>query len=96
MTYFKCVVDGETMTDLSNREKEILQNAILNFAAMTNAIITGKGVMLNPPEANTLGITFAYPEPIESEKEMKVKESLVQRLNNFFNMSNLTLTAEIQ
>ena len=60
MSYFKFEVDGSIKEDLTNREIDILQNTFLNLAAMTNALIVGKGVMLNPPDEGKLGITFAY------------------------------------
>ena len=96
MSYFKVIVDGSSKQDLTEREQLILQNAILHFSAMTNAIITGTGVMLNPPDEGMIGITFAYPEAIDAEKEAEVRESIVKKLNGFFMMSNLELNAAIQ
>ncbi|MCH7323127.1 hypothetical protein LZ480_14705 [Solibacillus sp. MA9] len=95
MSYFKVVVDGNSKQALTEREQLILQNSILHFSAMTNAIITGTGVMLNPPNEGTMGITFSYPEAIDAEKEAEVRESIVKRLNGFFAMSNLELNAVI-
>ena len=96
MSYFKVVVDGISKQDLTEREQLILQNSILHFSAMTNAIITGTGVMLNPPDEGTMGITFAYPEAIDAEKEAEVRESIIKKLNGFFTMSNLELNAVIK
>lgn len=96
MSYFKVVVDGISKQDLTEREQLILQNSILHFSAMTNAIITGTGGMLNPPDEGTMGITFAYPEAIDAEKEAEVRESIVKKLNGFFTMSNLELNAVIK
>ena len=96
MSYFKVVVDGISKQELTEREQLILQNSILQFSAMTNAIITGTGVMLNPPDEGTLGITFAYPEAIDADKEAEVRESIVKRLNGFFSMSNLELHAVVK
>lgn len=96
MSYFKVIVDGISKQDLTEREQLILQNSILHFSAMTNAIITGTGVMLNPPDEGTMGITFAYPEAIDIEKEAEVRESIVKKLNGFFTMSNLELNAVIK
>ena len=96
MAYIKFVVDGPIKAELSEREINILQTSFLNFAAMTNAIITGVGVMLNPPDEGELGITFAYPEEISKEKETEVRDSFLRRLNMFFEMSKLDLTASIK
>ena len=96
MSYFKVVVNGNSKQELTEREQLILQNSILHFSAMTNAIITGTGVMLNPPDEGTMGITFAYPEEIDADKEAEVRESIVKRLNGFFSMSNLELNAVIK
>ncbi len=96
MAYFKFVVDGPIKKELTAREVDILQNTFLNLAAMTNAIITGVGVMLNPPDEGELGITFAYPEEISKEKEAEVRDSFLKRLNVFFEMSKLDLTARIK
>lgn len=95
LSYFKVIVDGNSKQGLTEREQLILKNSILHFSAMTNAIITGAGVMLNPPDEGTLGITFAYPEALYAEKEVEVRESIVKRLNSFFVMSNLKLNAVI-
>ncbi|MEK4080034.1 hypothetical protein [Solibacillus sp. FSL K6-1126] len=51
--------------------------------------------MLNPPDEGTMGIVFAYPEAIDAEKEVEVRDSIVKRLNSFFTMSNLELNAVI-
>lgn len=96
MAYIKIVVDGPTKAELSKREVDILQTTFLNLAAMTNAIITGVGVMLNPPEEGELGITFAYPEAISEEKETEMRDSFLRRLNTFFEMSKLDLKASIK
>ncbi|MCM3721525.1 hypothetical protein [Solibacillus isronensis] len=54
MSYFKVIVDGNSKQGLTEREQ-----LILHFSTMTNAIITDAGVMLNPPDEGTIGITFA-------------------------------------
>lgn len=96
MAYFKCIVDGPIAQELTEREVIILQNTFLNLAAMTNALIVGQGVMLNPPDDGDLGIVFAYPEAIPAEKETEVKEAFANKLNVFFEMSNLALTTEFK
>lgn len=96
MSYFKCEVEGPITNDLTKREIEILQNTFLNLAAMTNALLVGQGVMLNPPDEGKMGITFAYPEAIAEEKETEIKETFIKKLNIFFQMSNLDLTAKIK
>jgi hypothetical protein len=95
MAYFVVEVDGPVKQELSKREVDILQMTFLNLAAMTNALITGQGVMLNPPDEGKLGITFAFPEKITSQQEEELKEKFITKLNNFFVMSKLDLTAEI-
>jgi hypothetical protein len=96
MAYFKIEVDGPMRPSLSGREIDILQTTFLNLAAMTNALIIGKGVMLNPPEEGKMGITFAYPEKLSEEKESEIKEAFLKKVNVFFQMSKLELTAEIK
>lgn len=96
MTYFKVVVDGQAKEQLTAREQVILQNAILHFSAMTNALVVGVGVMLNPPDEGQMGITFAYPEPIDNEKETQIRESIVRKLNSYFTMCELDLAATIK
>lgn len=54
LSYFKVIVDGNSKQGLTEREQ-----LILHFSTMTNAIITDAGVMLNPPDEGTIGITFA-------------------------------------
>ena len=96
MTYFKVIVDGQKKDQLTEREQVMLQNTILQFSAMTNAIVVGVGVMLNPPDEGQMGITFAYPEPIDNEKETDIRESIVRRLNTYFSMCELDLAATIK
>ena len=96
MSYFKFEVDGPLRPSLTEREVDILQTTFLNLAAMTNALIVGKGVMLNPPEEGKLGITFAYPEEISVEKESEMKEAFLKKLDLFFQMSKLELSAEVK
>ncbi|MEO4054791.1 hypothetical protein [Solibacillus sp. CAU 1738] len=96
MSYFKFEVDGESKNTLTEREEKIIQNAILNLAAMTNALLIGKGVMLNPPDEGKLGITFAYPEAISAEQELEIQEALIKKLDTFFQMSELTLATTLK
>lgn len=87
MSYIKVIVDGNSKQGLTEREQLILQNSIVHFSAMTNAIYTGTGVMLNTPDEGTIAITFAYPEALDAEKEAEVREGIiVNRLNSFFAM----------
>ena len=96
MTYFKVEVDGKDKAELTERETVILQNTFLNLAAMTNALLVGQGCMLNPPDEGKLGITFAYEESIGEEKEAELKDAFLNKLNVFFEMSQLDLLAEIK
>jgi hypothetical protein len=95
MAYIVVEADGPVKQELSQREVDILQMTFLNLAAMTNALITGQGVMLNPPDEGKLGITFAFPEKITAQQEEQLKEQFITKLNTFFKMSKLDLTAEI-
>lgn len=95
MSYIIVEVDGPIKQELTERETRILQMSFLNLAAMTNAQITGQGVMLNPPDEGKLGITFAFPEKITIEQENTLKEHFIKKLNTFLQMSELNLTAEV-
>lgn len=95
MSYIVVEVDGPVKPNLTEREVTILQNTILNLAAMTNALIVGEGVMLNPLDKGKMGITFAYPENISFDKENQIKDAFIKKLNTFFQMSDLELKAEI-
>lgn len=96
MSYLKIEIDGPVKDDLSTREIDILQMTFLNLAAMTNAIITGTGVMLNPPDEGKLGITLAYSENLSLEKEKELSEALLKKLNTFLIMCKLELTANLK
>ena len=95
MTYFKIEAEGASKADLTKRETLIIQNALLNLAAMTNALLVGKGVYLNPPDEGKLGITLSYPEALDKEKEAEVIEVLLKKFDTFFSMSELQLTASM-
>ncbi len=94
MTYLKFEANGPVKEELTEREVSILDNAILNLAAMTNAFITGQGVMLNPPDEGKIGITFAFEEKVPEEKEQELINSFLRKINTFFKMSNLDLVIE--
>jgi len=94
MTYLKFEANGPVKEELTEREVEILQTAILNLAAMTNALITGQGAMLNPPDEGKIGITFAFEAKLPEEKEQELIDSFIRRMNTFFKMSNLDFVFE--
>ena len=95
MTYFKFEANGPVKEELTEREVGILQTALLNLAAMTNAVVSGQGVMLNPPDDGKIGITLAYEENLSDEKEQEFVDLFLRKINTFFQMSNLDLTFEL-
>ena len=95
MTYLKFEANGPVKEELTEREVDILQTSLLNLAAMTNAVLVGKGVMLNPPDDGKIGITFAYEEKLSEEKEQELTDLFLNKINTFFKMSNLDLTIEL-
>ena len=95
MTYFKFEANGPVKEQLTEREVDILQTALLNLAAMTNAVLVGQGVMLNPPDEGKIGITLAYEEKLSDEKEQEFVDVFLRKINTFFQMSNLDLTLEL-
>ena len=95
MTYFKFEANGPVKEELTEREVDILQTSLLNLAAMTNAIVVGEGLMLNPPDDGKIGITFAYVDSISEEKEQEIVDAFLRKINTFFKMSNLDLTLEL-
>ena len=95
MTYLKFEANGPVKEELTEREVDILQTSLLNLAAMTNAIVVGEGLMLNPPDDGKIGITFAYVESISEEKEQEIVDVFLSKINTFFKMSNLDLTLEL-
>ena len=95
MTYFKFEANGPVKEELTEREVDILQTSLLNLAAMTNAIVVGQGVMLNPPDDGNIGITFAYEDKLSEEKEQEIVDAFLRKINTFFKMSNLDLTFEL-
>ena len=95
MTYLKFEANGPVKEELTEREVDILQTSLLNLAAMTNAIVVGQGLMLNPPDDGKIGITFAYVESISEEKEQEIVDVFLRKINTFFKMSNLDLTLEL-
>lgn len=81
---------------LTEREKIMLQTTILNFAAMTNAIITGEGLALNPLENDEIGIILVFPKALNSEVSTELTESLKNKFSNYFRMCNLELEAQVK
>lgn len=96
MTYLKFEANGPVKEELTEREVDILQQALLNLAAMTNAVLGGNGVYLNPPDdEGKIGITLAYVESLSEEKEQEFLDIFLRKINTFFKMSNLDLTLEL-
>jgi len=81
---------------LSKREKALLQNTIMNFSAMTSALIVKKDMVLNPLESDELGVTIMYAEVIDDMIAQEMKQSLENRFANFFSMSQVELKAHIK
>ena len=84
MTYFKFEANGPVKEELTEREVDILQTSLLNLAAMTNAVVVGQGVMLNPPDDGKIGITLAYEKSLSEEKEQEFVDAFVRKINTFF------------
>ena len=95
MTYFKFEANGPVKEELTEREEDILQSALFNLAAMTNAVVSGQGVMLNPPDEGKIGVTLAYIESLSEEKEQEFIDLFLRKINTFFQSSNLDLTLEL-
>ena len=95
MTYLKFEANGPVKEELTEREVDILQTSLLNLAAMTNAIVVGQGLMLNPPDDGKIGITFAYVESISEEKEQEIVDVFLSKINTFFCILYLDLTLEL-
>lgn len=83
---------------LNQRERQMLQNTVLHFAAMSNALTVKKDIVINPlEEGNTnIGVTIVYPKPIDDEIGKELAESLSSRFSVYFQMSELDLEAQIQ
>ena len=83
---------------LNQREKRMLQNTVLNFAAMSNAIIFNEDLVINPlgDGNNNIGVVMVYAKPLEEERGEELKKSLSNRFSVYFKMSDLDLKAQIK
>ena len=82
--------------DLNEREKTIIQVTTLNFAAMTNALITGQSMVINPLEDESIGATLVYPKALDDELLEKMKQSLESRFINFSKMIKIDFEIHIK
>jgi hypothetical protein len=87
---------------LDERTQKILNTAVMNFAVMTSALLVkskgrgGEGIALNPVEDCFCGVMMIYQQPIDEELAEEFKEGLERRLDTFFKMSEIDMTAEIE
>ncbi len=81
---------------LSERETNMLQMTILNFSALTSALIVGEGVAINPHEDGGIGFILVYAKALDKHKAEEMKESLEARFLNYFKMSSIELKAQIE
>ncbi|HLQ71926.1 MAG TPA: hypothetical protein VK142_08995 [Bacillota bacterium] len=82
--------------DLSDREKSLLQTTIMNFAAMTNALIVKEDMVITPLESGEMGVTMTYSKSLDSEVAESMKLSLSNRFTNFFKMADIGLKAQVE
>jgi len=83
---------------LNPRERKMLQTTVLNFAAMSNALIVNEDVVLNPlePDNENIGIVLVYAKALNDDQSKAIAESLSNRFSAYFTMSNLDLEAQIR
>lgn len=83
---------------LNQRERKMLQNTVLNFAAMCNALIVKEDVVINPlKEGNeNIGVELVYPKPLAEDQSDAIKRSLSNRFSVYFKLSDLDLEAQIK
>jgi hypothetical protein len=71
--------------DFSEREHKILEVLLTNLAALTNGLVNGGGMALNPLEKNEgdiLNRQLVFEKPITVEKYEDFKQGIVTRFNN--------------
>jgi len=89
-------------TGLDKQTQKILNMAVMNFVAMTSAIIVGskgeggEGAVLNPVEDCFCGVMLIYQQPINDELAEEFKGAVERRIVNFFKMSEIDMTVEIE
>jgi len=83
---------------LNPRERKMLQTTVLNFAAMSNALIVKEDVVLNPlePDNENIGIVLVYAKTLDEKLCKAITESLSNRFAAYFTMSELDLEALIR
>jgi len=83
---------------LNPRERKMLQNTVLNFAAMSNALIVKEDVVLNPLESDNvnIGIVLVYAKALDEEQSKAISDALTNRFTMYFTMSDLDLEAQIK
>ncbi len=91
-------------TGLNEREKNIFQASTMNLVAMASMVVVikkgegGEGAAFNPLEDDNypLGITMIYAKAINPELAEELKSSLESRFENFFKMSKIDMTIEVE
>lgn len=82
---------------LNPRERKMLQNTVLNFVAMSNALILKEDIVMNPLEPNNenIGVILIYAKSLNEEQCKTITEALSNRFTTYFKMSELDLEAQI-
>lgn len=83
---------------LNPRERIMLQNTVLNFVAMSNALILKEDVVINPLEQDNenIGVVLVYAKPLNDEQSEAITQALSKRFITYFKMSELDLEALIK
>ena len=83
---------------LNPRERKMLQTTVLNFAAMSNALIMKEDVVLNPlePDNENIGIVLVYAKALDEQQSKAITDALSTRFAAYFKMSELDLEAQIR
>lgn len=83
---------------LNPRERIMLQNTVLNFVAMSNALILKEDVVINPLEQDNenIGVVLVYAKPLNDEQSGAITQALSKRFITYFKMSELDLEALIK
>ena len=78
-------------------EKQIVNVAVLNFAALINALIIGKGMVSNPiEEEENIGLeVFLDSEATEQQKE-EFTRKITNQVTMFLQMAGVAYSVEIE
>lgn len=92
------VVANNNQIEMSKKEKQIIQIAILNIQSLINAIVTKKGMVSNPlqEKPEVLGYEVFLDPSVSKEEEEEFIRRITNQIGMFLEMSEVPYSVDVE